>query len=78
MVWVRIRVRDRVPKSLGSQEGEVGSQGSGQARLLAAQGCNEGRMDVLPSYPLVRAVSILSGIWCCIVLHTRGMRGTLP
>jgi len=31
-------------------------------------------MNVLPSLPLVRAVSILSGVWCCIVLHTRGMR----
>ena len=66
------------PEKFGSQEGG-GSQGSGQARLLAAQeGCNEGRMNVLPLYPLVRAVSIFSGIWCCIVLHTRGMRGTLP
>ena len=40
--------------------------------------CNEGRINVLPSHPLVRAVSIPSGVWCCIVLHTRGMRGTLP
>ena len=64
---------------MGIRRGRWACKGPGKRGWLAAlEGCNEGRMNVLPSYPLVRAVSILSGIWCCIVLHTRGMRGTLP
>jgi len=64
----------------------VGSQGSGQVVRRAVMctplvyrrtTCIEGRMERPTFVPLVRAVSILSGVWCCIVLLTRGMRGAL-
>ena len=63
--------------------------GSGLARVWARHelvygignrhGCTEGRMNVLLSLPLVRAVSpsllyYFIGGWDRIVLHTRGMR----
>jgi hypothetical protein len=50
------------PENYGVQEGEADSQGSGHAvrrlRIDFRHGCIEGRMNVLLSIPLVRAVSL--------------------
>ena len=76
VVWVR--VRDGVPKSLVLRRGRGVRKGPGKRGLLSRAGfATKGEWNVLPSHPLVRAVSIPSGVWCCIVLHTCGMRGTL-
>ncbi len=50
------------PENFGSQEGEADSQGSGHAVrrfwVGSRHGCIEGRVNVLLSFPLVRAVSL--------------------
>jgi hypothetical protein len=50
------------PENYGLEEGEADSQGSGHAvrrlRIDFRHGCIEGRMNVLLSIPLVRAVSL--------------------
>ena len=50
------------PENYGLEEGEADSQGSGHAvrrlSIDSRHGCIKGRMNVLLSFPLVRAVSL--------------------
>ena len=50
------RVRDRVPKTLAIKRGEWARKGPGT--LTPQSMCNEGRINVLLSHPLVRAFSL--------------------